>query len=131
MKIYLQAILLIFLTSVSNSFAQDVVELKKGEIAPFTGLLFTEAKAKDIKFVYEERDSFKLMLDSANRSLTLMNSNLSLKDEQLNITTTQNTVLAKELRDQRGFNNWERFGWFGAGVVTALITFYAAKQATR
>lgn len=131
MKTYLQAILLISLTSVSNSFAQDVVELKKDEKAPFTGLLFTEAKAKDIKFQLDERDSFKLMLESSNRSLTLMNDNLKLKDEQLNIVIQQNNNLAMNLRDQRDFNSWERFAWFALGVVATGFAVYGLDKATR
>lgn len=131
MKTYLQAILLISLTSVSNSFAQDVVELKKDDKAPFTGLLFTEAKAKDIKFRLDERDSFKLMYESSNRSLDLMNSNLKLKDEQLNITIDQNNKLALQLRERNDFNSLERFAWFALGVVATGFAVYGLNQATR
>lgn len=131
MKIYLQAILLISLINANNSFAQDVVELKKDEKAPFAGLLFTESKAKDIKFQLDERDSFKKMLESSNRSIDLMNSNLKLKDEQLNIVIEQNNKLAMSLRDQKDFNSWERFAWFALGVVATGFAVYGLNQATR
>jgi hypothetical protein len=131
MKIFQYLILSISLIAGSRSFSQDTIYIEKDTKAPFSGILFTETKAREIKIQLEERDTFKLLNESYTRSLDLTISNMRLKDEQLDLVLKQNTKLSMALRDQKDFNTWERIGWFALGVVATSFAVYGVKQAAR
>ena len=128
-----KAICLVLLTSLTsvNSFAADAVLLMEGDRAPFTGLLMTQDKANEVKVQLLERDTYKLLNISYESSLSLMNSNIKLKDEQLDLAINQNTKLSQQLREQKDFNSWERFAWFALGVLGTSIAVYGVQKATR
>lgn len=130
MKIYQSLILSISLINV-NSFSQDTVALQKDDKAPFTGILFSEEKSRKIKLELEEKDSYKVLYDSTQRSLNLLDQNLKLKDDQIDILMNQNNKLAMSLRDSKDFNSWERFAWFALGVVATGFAVYGLNQATK
>lgn len=118
-------ILSIFSKSVN---ADDVIFLGKGVPSPYDGFLFTREKTLDVKNTYIERDEFKLLNESLNRSLTLYKDNEKINQEKLNVLLDQNDTLAKELYSSRGTNNWEKLAWFIGGVAVSGLAFYGATK---
>lgn len=131
MKTLLLKILLISLIA-TNSFADnDVVSLLKGQPAPFDGLLFTIPKAEDLKRSVVERDNYKLLSESLERSIDLFKKNDELNNQKVNILLEQNDKLAKNLYEARSTSTAERVLWFGLGLAVTGMAIYGAKTLTK
>jgi len=113
----IKVILILSLIS-SYSFAQDAVFLNKTQTAPFEGFLLPQTKLQELHNNTLERDAFQKENESLNKSLNLQQSNLGLKDNQIDILLKQNDNLAKTLSTERTLNNWEKVGYFLGGIVT-------------
>lgn len=134
MKKSVQTIFSIFLiVSLTSNFcyAEDVIRLEKDKPAPFTGFLFTDEKAKEVRIKLLERDFYKETSESFEKSNSFLKQNSTLKDEQIKIIMERNDNLAKALRDERSMNTWERIGWFTLGVVATGAALYGLKQVTK
>lgn len=118
--------ILIFTLINSYSFAQDAVYLNKDQPAPFEGYLTTPTKTKDLYNIQLERDAFQKENESLNKSLNLQQTNLGLKDNQINILLNQNDNLAKALDAERTLNNWEKVGYFAGGIILTGLAIKAA-----
>lgn len=134
MKKSLQTIFLNFLiVSLINNlcYAEDVIRLEKDKPAPFTGYLFTDSKTKEIRIQLLEREAYKELNESLEKTNSLYKQNTEMKDQQIKIITEQNTNLAKNLREERSTSNWERFMWFGLGVLATGAALHGLKEIAR
>src|SRR5690606_36080133 len=104
---YLKTILLIFLIAGNNVQAYDSVFLSKNDPAPYEGLLFNIKDANKLRIELIEKDTFKTLNDSYERSLKLLDGNLKLKDEQIDLLVNRNIDLTKSLNSQKSMNNYE------------------------
>lgn len=118
-------LLMIFLT---KSNATDSIVLKKGEVAPYDGLLLTQEKATDTKNKLIEREDLLLINQSLNKSIELYKKNEDLYTIKVEKLTEQNTKLATSLYETREFTPLERAFYFGLGVVATSLAFYGAYQ---
>ena len=124
--------LLISLTIVSNSlYAGDAVFLEKDKAAPFDGVLLPQDKALAIKQMTLEHDTYLLMNQSLEKSLSLQKNIIQSQDDKVNILLQQNDKLAKSLGDERSMSNWERIGFFALGAVLTTAIAYGASKAAR
>ena len=123
--------LLTFLINVNSVYAQDVIRLEQNTPAPYTGILFPEAKAIEIKNQLIEKDYQDIIIKSQARSLDLFKSNEEYYNKQKDILDLQNDKLAKELYEARQTSHWEILGWFGLGVVTTSLAVFGVKQITK
>lgn len=110
----------------SYSFAQDAVLLNKDDKAPFNGFLLPQEKLQELHNNTLERDAFQKENESLNKSLNLQQTNLGLKDNQINILLNQNDNLAKALGSERTLNNWEKTGYFIGGIIVTGLAIKAA-----
>lgn len=108
--------------SVSLLSAQEVVPLVKGQGAPFTGILFTEEKAKSIRQELIEKDGLTKLVASYERTVALQDLNFKLTKEQITILQDTNTRLVKESR----LTNLERYMYITLGVVGTSLAVYGA-----
>lgn len=123
MKVF-NLILILSLIS-SYSFAQDAIFLNKTQLAPFDGFLLPQEKLQELHNNILERDAFQKENESLNKSLNIQQTNLGLKDNQINILLNQNDNLAKALYSERTLNNWEKVGYFAGGIILTGLSIYA------
>lgn len=124
-------IFLIFLISSSLVLGESAVPLNLGDKAPFEGVLFTTPKAQELKNTLIERDSLKIINYSLNTSINLQTDILTHKDNQIKLIMDQNDNLAKEVYSERSLNSWEKFLWFGVGVLSSVLILYGVKEAAK
>lgn len=117
-----------FLIVANPSFAQDVQYLSKDQKAPFEGFLFTASKASELKDAVIERDNYKLINLSLEKSLELEKKNSELQNQKVNVVLEQNLNLTKSLNEERSMTNWERVLWFGLGVIGTGLAVYGASK---
>lgn len=121
----LAAILLTGSISVSN--AQDSQFVEKDQKAPFTGILFTEKKAQDIRSELLDGDKNKLLLETERNRSERLGQIIQLKDEEIELYNKQNTRLlnAKDRSDTM------QYIWFGLGVLATGAAVYGAGALSR
>lgn len=127
----LSSFLIIVCMMHSTAQADQVRYLLKGETAPYTGFLFDEEKANNIKNAVVERDGYKLINESLERSIQLHKANQELYIQQRDIFRTQNDKLAIELEKERSTSTLSHILWFSLGVLATGIAVYGAKQITK
>ncbi len=118
--------MLIFLiiSSLNVSYAQEAVPLKKGDAAPFAGVLLSNEKANFTRLLIEEK-----LLENAslNRSILLYKKNTDISEQQINNLLEQNSKLV-EANNSSSTKMWLIIGVTILGTLGAV---YAGKQVTR
>lgn len=104
---------------VLNAFAQNAVHLNKNDAAPFEGNLLTLETTKQLYMDSLEKTSLQKQLD-------LTNQNNQLLQQEKTILLDQNIKLIQANASDHSLSNWEKVGYFTAGVV---ITGLAIKGA--
>ncbi len=122
---------IIFILVLQTAFAQDVTKLNKDEKAPYEGYLFPPQKASELKDAVIERDGYKLLNHSLEKSLELQKKNIDLQEQKVDIVLEQNFKLTKSLNDERSMTSWERIGWFTLGVLGTGLAVYGASKINR
>lgn len=102
-----------------NAFANDPVYLNVQDKAPFSGYLLPEDTVKELRNNTLERDSLQIQLDLTNK-----NNQLLTQEKQLLLD--QNLKLIEAGTTDHNLNNWEKTGFFLAGI---LVTGLAIKGA--
>jgi hypothetical protein len=105
-----------------NSFSQDVVSIQKGSPAPFTGILFTETKATEIRSELLELDKTKVKLEARDEQLKLHKSIIDLKSTEIELYRKQNERLERTNRTSDTMN----YIYFGLGVFLTGAAVYGA-----
>lgn len=124
------AIALIFslgATAQNNAYAQDVISITKGSPAPFSGILFTEQKANDIRKELLEGDKTKVKLEARDEQLKLHKSMLELKSSEIELYRKQNERLERSNKSSDTMN----YIWFGLGVFLTGAAVYGAGSLSR
>jgi hypothetical protein len=111
--------LLIFSTTIK---ANDVVYIQKDQKAPFSGILFSESKAKEIRSDLLEADKVKLQLQSSEFKYSNMQRIVELKDEEIKLYQVQN----ERLIQASNTNEISNYVWFGLGVLATGLSVFAA-----
>lgn len=92
----------------------DSKAIKKGEIAPFDGVLIDNATANKLN-----NDS--LELDKQLKINEYQNKITDIDAEKIKILSTQNDKLATQLQSSRQFENWERILYITLGIAAATV----------
>jgi len=118
---------ILILILISNiCFADDSVFLNKGQPATFDGFLLPPDKVKELQNNTLERDTYKQINDSLNRSIDLYKSNTSIKDQEIQVLMNQNDNLAKSLNDSRTTSDWTKALYFLGGIVISVVAIKGA-----
>lgn len=112
-------LLLIFSTTIK---ANDVVYIEKDQKAPFSGILFNEGKARQLRSDILEADKVKLQLQSSEFKYNNLQKIIELKNEELELYEKQN----KRLVQLTETNEISSYVWFGLGVLATGLSVFAA-----
>lgn len=112
---------------VNNAYGQDTQYIEKGQPAPYSGILFTEKKAQELRSELLDGDKNKLFLETEkNRSLRL-GQIIELKDEEIELYRKQNERLLKTTDRSDTLN----YVWFGLGILATGLAVYGAGSLAR
>ena len=115
----------------SNCFANEAINLKKDERAPFEGVLFPFDQAQKIRYQLLECDIKKELVVSYEKTIRLYKENETYYDNKVNILLKQNDELSKALTESKTSSDLSKILWFGLGVVATGLAVYGAKQITK
>jgi hypothetical protein len=118
-RILLALTSLIFSISV---MANDVVFINKGTPAPYSGILFTEQKAGELRKEVLESDKTQILLESEKQTNKNLLQIVNLKDKEIELYQKQNMRLLR-LEDN---SDTMRYVWFGLGVIVTGVAVYGA-----
>lgn len=121
--------LILIITLLGNlAYAEDTVFLNQNDKAPFSGYLFTESKTKEIRNQLIEREEYKGLVESYEKTDKWLKENLDLKDKQLTYAMERMDNLSKTLQSERTTSNWERVLWISLGIAATGLAGYAFKE---
>ena len=126
----IKQVMIFFLIStsfLSKTYAEDVVFLNKNQTTPFAGYLFPEAKAKEVRDGLIERDGFKLINISLEKSLELQKDNNKDIELKLALVTDQNQRLSENLNAERNTSGWVKMAYFALGAISMGLLYNVAK----
>jgi hypothetical protein len=118
-KIYL--ILLIVFSF--NSFA-EVVTLKKGDITPYSGVLFS----KDAELKLREMKEEHIIEKKKNELLIKMNE---MSQKEIDVLSERVDNYRKQVVENRKTSDWERSFYFLAGALITGFVSYGVIQANK
>lgn len=111
----------------ANSQTIDSIYIEQDTRAPFSGILFTEAKASHLRFEILELDKSRIQLETERNRTDRLNQIIDLKDEEIELYQKQNTRLLKA-NDRSDTLNYV---WFGLGVLATGMAVYGAGALAR
>ena len=111
--------LLIFSATVG---ANDVIFIEKGKPAPFSGILFMEEKANELRREVLELDKSRIRVEALSKQLQLSETRIELKDEQIELYRLQN----KRLERANNSSNTMQYIWFSLGILVTGAAVYGA-----
>lgn len=111
--------------------ATNSIYLIKGAITPYEGFLLSKEQALKIKSQLEESDDIKNINVSLTKIRDLYKNNSDIKDQQINTLLDQNNKLVKSISDTQVTANWDKYIYFGLGVLATGLAFYATKKVTQ
>jgi hypothetical protein len=117
----------VFLLDAVSTSAEDSVFLDKGKAAPFSGILFTEEKAKQLRVDLLDGDKYKIQLETEKNRTERLLTIQHLKDEEIELYRKQNERLLK-VNDRSDTMNYI---WFGLGVLATGLAVYGAAGLAR
>jgi len=123
---YILILLLIFSTT-ANIKAQDAIYIEKNQPAPFSGILFTESKARQFRSDLLESDKVVLRLESEQFKSQNLSTIIQLKDGEIELYAKQNQRLIKAEQT----SNTMQYIWFGLGVLATGAAVYGAGALSR
>lgn len=122
----LTKILLTILIIVNSSVGVTATALKKDQAAPYDGVLFNNTEANSIKVELIEKDIYKDLALSYEKSIKLYKDKDSLSEQQIRELLESNKKLSEALNeDDNRINN---VVWFSLGVLATGLSIYAAKK---
>lgn len=115
------------LTFSINAKANDVLFIEKGSAAPFSGVLFPEDKASELRRDLLESDKTKIYLESERQTSKNLVQLSQLKDSEIELYRKQNVRLQR-LEDSSSKMNYI---WFGLGILATGVAVYGAGGLSR
>jgi len=118
-------ILLIFSTIVRAE--NNVIYLEKNKPAPFSGILFPEQQANNIRRDLLEKDKLELLLHGERSKSGNLSQIIQLKEEEIELYRKQNQRLIRAEQT----SNTMQYIWFGLGVLVTGAAVYGAGALNR
>lgn len=114
------------LSIASNVSAGQVVEIHKGDPAPYDGVLFDKDAANETRKKVIEGEGQKEINKHLEKKLELQDLTLQYREKQVEILSSQNEKLADRLEKSTNTSNWERILWLGLGIIGTGLAVKAA-----
>jgi hypothetical protein len=116
-------------TSIARS--EDVITIKAGEKAPYSGFLFPPEQAADAYKASLERDRLKLLNDSYERSIKIYKENEVYYLDQNKLWMDRANNLAQTVSETREVSTVQKYGIFLLGLAAGLGGAYIATKVIR
>ncbi len=91
----------------------------------------TNEKANIVRIQLLERNELLQEKESFEKSLKLYSDITQLNNQKVNLLTTENDRLVKELGEANATSNFERIVWVSIGVIGTGLVLYTARQSLR
>ncbi len=123
--------LLIILTIVSQSRAENAYPLRKGEPAPVDGILLTPEEAnrvrvRDIELDYKKKEN-ELLIEVNKK----VKEQVNIMEQRVDFYQDKNIDLANRVETLSSDNFWQNTIWFIVGVGATIGVGYAASRTWR
>lgn len=110
-----------------TSRAQDAISISKGEQAPFSGILFPQVRANQIRAELIEKDILTVRVSSLTESSFISERIIKLKDTEIELYKKQN----HRLESANQTSNTMNAIYFGLGVLLTGAAVYGAGALSR
>lgn len=114
--------MLLLIGSTTAKADNDVTFIEKGSSAPYSGILFTEQKARQLRNDLLESDKHVIMYESEKQTSKNLFQLVQLKDSEIELYQKQNKRLLR-LEDSSSRMNYI---WFGLGILATGVAVYGA-----
>jgi hypothetical protein len=101
----------------------DVTFIEKNQKAPYSGLLFTEEKASELRRDVLEGDKARLRLEGELFKSESFLRVIKLKDEEIDLYHKQN----QRLERAASTSSTMQYVWFGLGILATSVAVYGAR----
>lgn len=116
--------LLVLLAFSTQVLAQDAVPLKKGEYAPFSGVLFTNEKANELRLT-------DLKLQESQEVIKLLDERSRLQEQRLELRDKQIDSLSKRVVENSDSAFLTKLGMFILGALVTTGIAIGVNRATK
>lgn len=106
--------------SISSNADENSIYIQKDERAPFSGILTNVERSKIVAVHLIERDAYKSLSESYQKTNELLKNNIDLQEKKVNILLEQNDRLFQELKNSENTSDLEKLLIFGLGVITTI-----------
>lgn len=116
------SLLLIGLLTGNKAHADDPTFINLNEKAPYSGLLFSERKAQELRSELLESDKTKLLYETEKHRSEKLGQIINLKDSEIELYRKQNERLVRT-SDR---SDTMKYIWFGLGILATGVAVYGA-----
>lgn len=124
-------VMLISLTVVNSSFANQAIDVKAGQAAPYDGVLLDKEKANEIKNELIDKDGLTQINLSLNKTIELHQKNTDTLNQSNAILMDRNLDLTKELNSSRELSTFTKVLYFVGGVALTGAAVWGASKLSR
>lgn len=98
-----------------NTFANDVVAIKKGDPAPFDGFVITHQQEQKFRLLNENNRRLMELSDLQNEKINILDQRIKIRDAHVE-------DMSKELTERRSDGTFSKIFYFvlGAAVTTGV-----------
>lgn len=114
--------LMIFSISL-NSWGNDVVFLQEGQMAPYSGVLFPESKANELRGSLLELKIKSIENETIREQRDFYHKVTRIKAEEVESFRVQNQRLVKQNEN----NDTSKLIYFGLGILVSGLAVYGAR----
>lgn len=120
------SLLLILVVSNSNLVYADgqIIQIDKGQPAPFSGFLMDNIKARSF-------DNLRLDFEFAQKNILVLQEQNKLYSDQLTKSNDLISNLNKQALETKSDSIWYKAGYFILGAACATLVAYGAVRVTR
>ena len=105
--------------------------INKGEIANCDGLLFSPEASKQVDETQEDAKYYKDLSDKLQVRRDYADKEINILDKRLHLYIQQSEILAKEVYRKEREDKWQKFLYFGLGVLATGIAVHGASELNR
>jgi hypothetical protein len=105
-----------------NLKAEDAISIQKGQTAPYSGVLFTESGARDLRSEIINARKVEIQLTTEQQKHELSKRIIQLKDSEIELYRSQN----KRLERANQASDTVKTIYFGLGILLTAGAVYGA-----
>lgn len=106
----------------------NAVILEKGDQAPYKGVLLTPEAAADQRTIGKQRDSYKLLDQSLETSLTAVTKERDDAKQEVHLLSVDNVNLTTNLKSVQHMSDLEKLGYVVLGIAITCLAIEGADK---